>query len=209
MNRVLLVDDLPASLDMLEAAVRRAFPGARCTRADSIQSGLGALRGAAFDLALVDLGLPDGNGAGLIAQISAAQPDCTVVVATIHADDDHVFPALQAGAQGYVLKDESTDWLAAQLVGIAEGRPPLSPAIARRLLQYFHKDSPVEAAAQLSPREREVLVFLAQGIQLAGIATRLGITRHTVADHVKNIYRKLNIGSRAEAALQARKLGLA
>ena len=86
---------------------------------------------------------------------------------------------------------------------------PLSPAVARRLLAHFRQVP--EAPAQgdvLTPREREVLVQLSRGISIAKIAAELGISRHTVGDHVKNLYRKLNITSRAEAALQARHLGL-
>ena len=140
-----------------------------------------------------------------------------MVVATIHDDDDHLFHALQAGAQGYLLKDLPTDWLAAQLRGIAQGQPPLSPAIARRLLRHFQAPALVNAqmpelaapaATDLSTRESEVLGLLAQGVRIADIGVALGISRHTVGDHVKNIYRKLNITSRAEAALQARHLGL-
>ena len=133
-----------------------------------------------------------------------------MVVASIHDDDEHLFQALQAGAQGYLLKDHPTAWLAQQLQGIARGQPPLSPAIARRLLRHFHAAPAAQphAACDLSARERDVLGLLAQGVRIADIGIALGISRHTVGDHVKNIYRKLNIGSRAEAALQARDLGL-
>ena len=138
-----------------------------------------------------------------------------MVVASIHDDDDHLFQALQAGAQGYLLKDHPTAWLALQLRGIAQGQPPLSPAIARRLLRHFQAPPPTPAQSpaapavtDLSARERDVLGLLAQGVRIADIGIALGISRHTVGDHVKNIYRKLNISSRAEAALQARHLGL-
>lgn len=211
MNTVLLVDDLNAALDMLEAAVLLAFPQARCRRARSVADARMAADAGQFDLALVDLSLPDGNGGEVIALLAAAQPECKVIVATIHADDDHLFAALQAGAQGYLLKEEATPWLARQLEGIANGQPPLSPAIARRLLHHFQKPltaQPRRDTTELSTREREVLMLLARGTQIAAIATTLGISRHTVGDHVKNIYRKLNISSRAEAALHARGLGL-
>lgn len=210
MKNVLLVDDLPEALSMLETAVLGAFPQARCVRAGGVAEARRAVAAQRFDLALVDLGLTDGDGLEVIACLSEHQPDCAVVVASIYDDDDHLFQALQAGAQGYLLKDHPADWLARQLQGIFDGQPPLSPAIARKLLQHFQRPQGVSqlTGVELSSREREVLGLLAQGIRIADIAAELSISRHTVGDHVKNIYRKLNISSRAEAALHARSLGL-
>jgi DNA-binding NarL/FixJ family response regulator len=210
MNQVLLVDDLPEALAMLEAAVQQAFPQAQCHRAASVREATQLIAQRPIDLALVDLGLGDGQGHEVIAHLAQAQPSCAVVVATIYGDDDNLFQALQAGAQGYLLKDQSTDWLARQLQAIPQGQLPLSPAVARRLLRHFRQAPPAagEDLAQLSAREREVLGLLAQGVQIADIGVSLSISRHTVGDHVKSIYRKLKIGSRAEAALRARSLGL-
>jgi len=225
-KRVLIVDDLPAALAMVRAAVLEAFAQAQCVEAESVAGATALLTGGSFDLALIDLGLPDGDGVDLIARVARAQPGCLIVVATIYDDDEHLFRALQAGAQGYLLKDQPRDWLARQLHGLAQGLPPLSPAIARRLLRHFQGElanpaGPLEAPGAIRPaaaaapeveltaREREVLSLLAQGARSADIALALGISRHTVGDHVKHIYRKLEIGSRAEAALRARRLGLA
>jgi len=210
MKNVLLVDDLPESLALLGNAVLGAFPQACCTHAACVAEARKAAAAACFDLALIDLGLPDGSGLEVIAFLSERQPDCAVVVASIYDDDDHLFQALQAGAQGYLLKDRPSEWLARQLQGIFDGQPPLSPAIARKLLRHFQRSQPVSPmpSFELSVREREVLSLLAQGIRIADIASGLTISRHTVGDHVKNIYRKLNINSRAEAALHARSLGL-
>lgn len=223
MKRVLLVDDLPDALDIMQAAVRAAFGQAVCVRAESARDGMRQVERERFDLALVDLSLGDGHGCEVIARIAHCQPDCAIVVSTICDDDESLFQALQAGAQGYLLKDHPVDWLAGQLQGIAQGQPPLSPAVARRLLRYFQRRAvdpergqaeggasrARDAAAALSQREREVLGLLAQGMRILEIGAALHISRHTVGDHVKNIYRKLNIGSRAEAALHARRLGLA
>ncbi|MFN5512091.1 MAG: response regulator [Burkholderiales bacterium] len=217
MKDILLVDDLPAALAMLEAAVHEAFANARCQRTTGVREACRAIENAQFDLALVDLALGDGHGLEVIGQLVKTQPHCAIVVSTIYDDDDNLFQALKAGAQGYLLKDRNTGWLAGQLQGIAQGQPPLSPAVARRLLRHF-QDTPTLAATAtktpsvtsvaLTPREREVLGLLAQGVHIADISLTLGISRHTVGDHVKNLYRKLNISSRAEAALRARGLGL-
>ena len=216
MNHILVVDDLSDALAMLQDAIGAAFGPVPCTLVRSVREALGVIdSGTPFDLALVDLALGDGSGLALIERLAQRQPQCAVVVASIHDDDDHLFQALQAGAQGYLLKDHPTAWLALQLRGIAQGQPPLSPAIARRLLRHFQAPPPTPAQSpaapavtDLSARERDVLGLLAQGVRIADIGIALGISRHTVGDHVKNIYRKLNISSRAEAALQARHLGL-
>ena len=218
MKQILLVDDLADALDLLQDAVLVAFGPVPCTFARSVRQALAVLEkadrdGLRFDLALVDLALGDGSGLQVIAQLAQRQPGCAVVVASIHDGDEHLFQALQAGAQGYLLKDHPSDWLARQLQGISQGQPPLSPAIARRLLRHFQTPVVVQSlevteASRLSVRETEVLGLLAQGVRIVDIGIALGISRHTVGDHVKNIYRKLNISSRAEAALQARQLGL-
>jgi len=220
MREILLVDDLPEALHLLEQTVRAAFPAAFCTRASGVKDAWAACQRLNFDLALVDLHLGDGHGVEVISHLSEHQPTCTVVVATIFDDDEHLFRALQAGAHGYVLKDRDPHWLQGQLLGIAQGQPPLSPAIARRLIQHFHTGTPSsirqtrpsatasEPSLDLTAREREVLGLLAQGVHIHEIARQLGLSRHTVGDHVKNLYRKLNISSRAEAALHARGLGL-
>lgn len=218
MKNVLLVDDLPEALAILQEAIRNAFPAAECTLAHGVADATARAGAQQFDLALVDLSLADGHGVDVIATLAKLQPACTIVVSTIHDDDDNLFQALQAGAQGYLLKDHPIHWLSLQLLGIADGQPPLSPPIARKLLRHFQSSAPA-APAQMTPtmapevglsaREREVLGLLAQGVRLADIGSNLGISRHTAGDHVKSIYRKLNITSRAEAALHARGLGLA
>lgn len=213
MKNVLLVDDLPDALAIVQAAVQAAFAGAQCTLARGAHEALRCIEAQPFELALVDLQLGDGHGRDVIARLAQHQPGCAIVVSTIHDDDENLFQALQTGAQGYLLKDHPIPWLATQLQGIAQGQPPLSPAIARRLLRHFQapRAPQVQAPAQegLSQREREVLGLLAQGVRIADIGQALGISRHTVGDHVKAIYRKLGISSRAEAALQARGMGLA
>ena len=207
--KALILEDMPESQEMLCEVAALAFPGIACICVADVRSAL-AQCSECFQLALVDLSLPDGSGNEVIRKLAEACPGCTIVVATIFDDDDHLFPALRAGAQGYLLKDEAPELLAKQLQGIREGHPPLSPSVARRMLGHFREEESRRSMAQevLSPREREVLGQLGRGISIAAIAQEMGISHHTVGDHVKNIYRKLNISSRAEAALQARNMGL-
>lgn len=206
--KALILEDMPESQEMLCEIAATAFPGITCVCVADVKSAL-AQTTDCFHLALIDLSLPDGSGSEVIQKLAVSCPSCTIVVATIFDDDEHLFPALRAGAHGYLLKDEAPELLARQLQGIREGRPPLSPSVARRMLQHFREQPDIaQSQAQLSPREREVLGLLARGISIAAIAQEMGISHYTVGDHVKNIYRKLNISSRAEAALQARNMGL-
>lgn len=208
--KALILEDMPESQEMLLEVAETAFPGITCVCVADVHSALTQCS-TCFQLALIDLSLPDGSGNEVIRKLAEECPACTIVVATIFDDDDHLFPALRAGAHGYLLKDEAPELLAKQLQGIREGHPPLSPSVARRMLGYFREQETQRPNTNiaLSTREREVLCQLARGISISTIAQEMGISHHTVGDHVKNIYRKLNISSRAEAALLARNLGLA
>lgn len=209
MQRGFILEDLPSAAEWLRQALIAAFPDIEVTAVGDIASARAALRGLEPDIALLDLGLPDGNGLDIIDWLKRERPTCQSVVTTVFADDYHLFPALRAGAVGYLLKEQPQDRIAASLRGIVGGEPPLSPAIARRLLQAF---APVEATGEveqrLSPRERETLCLIAKGYKLPDVATQLGVTRNTAAGFIKAVYRKLNVSSRAEATLEAARLGL-
>jgi DNA-binding NarL/FixJ family response regulator len=149
----------------------------------------------------------------VVAALREQQPEAQSVVVTIHDDDEHLFPALQAGAFGYVLKEQARELIAEQLNRMSQGEPPLSPSIARRVIAYFAAQARPQAKdtiphVQLTDRENEVLLRVAKGFTLPEIGVQLNLSRHTIADYVKQIYRKLNVSSRAEAALEAQRLGL-
>jgi DNA-binding NarL/FixJ family response regulator len=147
-----------------------------------------------------------------VTKLRDLQPDAQSVVVTIHDDDEHLFPALQAGAFGYILKEQARELITVQLQRISQGEPPLSPSIARRVMAHFSAKAKPQANAMptvnLTDRESEVLLRVAKGYTLPEIGVQLGLSRHTIADYVKQIYRKLNVSSRAEAALEAQRLGL-
>ncbi len=217
MKKILLLEDLPEIRAWLKTLALQVFPGAQISESARIQDALELVNTVRFDVAMVDLGLPDGSGVEVVQALREKQPDVQSVVVTIHDDDDHLFPALQAGAFGYLLKEQSREQLAEQLQRIAQGEPPLSPSIARRVIQYFTaqaRQKPVQEPdnvtphVQLTDRENEVLLRVAKGFTLPEIGLQLNLSRHTIADYVKQIYRKLNVSSRAEAALEAQRLGL-
>lgn len=204
----LVLDDLAASRAWLREALAAAFPAASIREATCLGDALGMISPAP-DIALIDLGLPDGSGLQLIEALRAKGAATVCVVATVFDDDAHLFPALRAGADGYVLKDMPREDLALLLTGIASGQPPLSPSIARRLLRHFSPAvQPASSACGLTARETDVLRLIAKGLTVPEAARTLGLSRHTLAGYVKDIYRKLSVGSRAEATLEANRLGL-
>lgn len=162
-------------------------------------------------IALVDLGLPDGSGDAIIAEL-ASDSNATCIVTTIFEDDGNVMRALGAGAQGYLLKGDDISSIEERLRGLERGEVPVSPQIARKLLERFRQPirafQPSEFDVALTQRETDVLRAIGRGLTIAEAAHALGIGSHTVGTHVKNIYRKLNIASRAEAAIEAAKRGL-
>lgn len=212
MNHILLLEDIPEIRAWLKALIKQVFANAQITECSRVQDALALVNGQRFTLALLDLGLPDGSGVEVIAALREKQPEVQSVIVTIHDDDEHLFPALQAGAFGYLLKEQSRELLVEQLQRMSGGEPPLSPSIARKVIAYFaaqvKKPASLLHEVSLTDRETEVLLRVAKGYTLPEIGVQLGLSRHTIADYVKQIYRKLNVSSRAEAALEAQRLGL-
>jgi DNA-binding NarL/FixJ family response regulator len=212
MKNILLLEDLPEIRAWLKVLTLQVFPDAQISEAARVHDALGLVSAMKFDLALIDLGLPDGSGVDVVAALRESQPEAQSVVVTIHDDDDHLFPALQAGAFGYVLKEQAREHIAEQLSRMSQGEPPLSPSIARKVIAFFaSQNKPAKdniPHVSLTDRENEVLLRVAKGFTLPEIGVQLNLSRHTIADYVKQIYRKLNVSSRAEAALEAQRLGL-
>jgi len=231
-DRALIVEDLDEPREWLAELLPRALPEVRrVDRAATLAQARERMREYAYGLALVDWGLPDGTSEELISELVAARPGAAVIVATIHDNDTHVFPALRAGATGYILKSQPSAVVVSQLQRIRLGEPALSPSIALRMLQYF-RDLPAalhagpapagavppmmppgqpdddEPLRQLTQREVEVLRLIGKGYKVPEAAGLLGISAHTVTSYVRDIYRKLGISSRAEAAVEAARRGL-
>jgi DNA-binding NarL/FixJ family response regulator len=213
MNHILLLEDIPEIRAWLKVLIHQVFANAQITECSRVQDALLQVNQQRFTLALLDLGLPDGSGVDVVAALREKQPEVQSVIVTIHDDDEHLFPALQAGAFGYLLKEQARELLVEQLQRISQGEPPLSPSIARKVIAHFTSQKRPQASTllmevSLTERETEVLLRVAKGFTLPEIGVQLGLSRHTIADYVKQIYRKLNVSSRAEAALEAQRLGL-
>jgi DNA-binding NarL/FixJ family response regulator len=213
-EQALIVEDILATRQWLTGLVHTAFERAgvyfasdlRTARAWFAEGGAAERR----TIALIDIGLPDGSGIDLIREVSTAHPHVQLVVTTIYDDDAHLMQAMAAGADSYLLKDRPADELVALLRRIGDGEAALSPPMARRLLDHFRRHATFMTAGaaesgepDLSARESEVLGMIARGLTLNEAGKALGISRSTVASHVKTVYRKLGVTSRAEAALEA------
>ncbi len=185
-----------------------ALDGITVLEAETIGAAKVILEDNIINLALLDINLPDGSGIDLARDITATSNDTYIVMTTIFDDDKHLFAALKAGAKGYLLKEQPREQLIQRIQGILKGEPPLSPSIARRILTYFQDAQAEKPESCLSKREEEVLTLAAKGYKTKEISKMLEISLNTSAGYLKSIYRKLNISSRAEATLEATKLGL-
>ena len=208
MKRVLLVEDVAETRRWLAALVIAAFPQAQVTEAATLRAGMLAIRDG-FDLALIDLGLPDGSGLEVLRALRQSQTGALCLVTTVMGDDASIVAALSSGADGYLLKEQPEEVLLRQLRQLSLGIPALSPAIARRIMEHFRLTGPAALPeADLTAREREVLALIGRGMRNTEVAAALGLADTTVAGYIKAVYRKLGISSRAEASWHATRMGL-
>lgn len=210
MKHILLVEDELSTQIWFSELLREAFGKVRIIIADAIHQAQELVYEYPFNLAIVDIYLPDGQGFEFIRKIKPVKPGLFCVVVTAFDDSKTIFDALSAGADGYLLKSQDKDKLVRQLQDITDGSPPLSPSVARRIIKHFDTSSKAHMRSEvpLTQREKEVLQHIAKGMTRIEIAQGLGIKPGTVAGYIKRVYEKLNITSRAQAALEARRLGL-
>lgn len=211
-QKVLLLEDHPDAQQWLSDAVKIAFGDDTQIEVTSLVKESLALEGSnSYDLIVADLHLPDGTGTRLVKQAKMKPNPCYCVVATIFSDNQHLFPALKAGVDGYLLKDEGKEDIAKMLQGILEGKPPISAMVAQQMLQHFHEGIAVEGADDcllLTNREREILLYISKGMSTKECADLMSISYHTASEHIQNVYRKLGVHSRAEATLEAVRMGI-
>lgn len=209
--RVLIADDHPMFRDGLAALVNRVDDLSVVGEATSGDEAVRLAAETQPDVILMDLKMPGLSGIDATRQIVATSPHIRVLVITMFEDDHLVFTALRAGARGYVLKDGDEEELLRAIRAVASGEAIFSPTIAQRLIDYFASPWPTVPAhlfPELTEREREILNLIAQGRSNAEIAQRLFLSPKTVANHVSNIFSKLQVADRAEAIVRAREAGL-
>jgi DNA-binding NarL/FixJ family response regulator len=178
--------------------------------AETYQEGR-ALLERELDVLLVDLGLPDGSGLDLIT-LSQEKKALRTLVLSVFGDVRHVVQAIERGADGYILKGAESIEIKAAIEIVQSGGAPISPAVAGHILARVRRSEASsqagKATSNLTPREIEVLTHLAKGLSYKDVAAIEGLSYHTVADHVKAIYRKLAVNSRSEAVFEAVQTGL-
>jgi len=215
LSSILIIDDDAASLARLARLVAElpADQAPQINTAPDLVEARALLQAHHFDLALVDMQLPDGTGIELIGWMQQHEPQLQAVIVSAFAEEETIFAALRAGAVGYLLKDRDDIELTVALRSLQRGGAPIDPMIARRILALLPATqlpvaAPPATNVHLSERELGILAHVAQGYGNREIAELLGLSRLTIEAHTRNIYRKLAVGSRTAAVYEARAMGL-
>lgn len=208
--RVVVVEDDAATRKMLVNALETDVDYKVVAEFSEGRSAVASIKEIKPDLLLVDLGLPDISGIQIIREIGATYPKCDILVITTFGDDHSIFSALEAGARGYLLKGVTAEELRRDIRHLRDGGSPLSPSIARKLLDRLSADKsertgPSNDDVLLTPRETEVLQLIGQGLSYNETAAHCKVTNATVHAHLKSIYRKLAVHSNTEAVYEGRR----
>lgn len=218
LRRVIIVEDDPRlrahARDALNAAGGMAIVGEAGSLAEAMP-----LAELAPDLVLLDLGLPDGHGSAFIDALREAASGCRILVFTVFEDRASVVNSLRAGADGYILKDSTAEQLVAHVEATLAGETPVSARAARHLLAILREQDdddgaspppPAERPAYppLSPREKELLEYLARGLSRKEAARVMQLSPYTVAEYIQGIFRKMQVRTRGEAVFEALQAGM-
>lgn len=211
---VLVVEDDTATRERFSRVISGHPQLELVGEAADLQTGLSQLLDLKPDVLLMDLDLPDGNGMSLLEEIISSQLNTEAMVISVFGDERHVIRAIEAGAGGYLLKDGGADQITNAILQLVAGGAPISPSIARHLLKRFRHDEQAEQNKTENPmepltgREKEILDFVSHGYTAQEIAARNNISIHTVNTHIRNIYGKLAVNTRAEAIMKAVQHGI-
>jgi len=213
--RVLIADDHALFREGVHAILKSVPDIEIVGEAGTGQEALTLASNLTPDVILMDIQMPDLNGVEATQRILKSQPEAGIIIVTMLEDDDSLFSAMRAGARGYVLKGADKAEMLKSIRAVAEGEALFGPAIAARLLNFFHdkpsqpkSESPSPPFPELTDREREILACIARGDTNSEIAEQLTISLKTVRNHVSSIFNKLQVTNRAQAALRARDAGL-
>jgi DNA-binding NarL/FixJ family response regulator len=214
---VAIIEDDKVFLERVSAVIGQSSYCKLVGVAHDFESGTRLIKETAIHVCIVDLGLPDGDGCDLIAMGRALGLSTNLVTLSVFGDDNHVMRAIEAGAVGYVLKDDPEDYIINSIIAVNNGGSVINPMVARNILQkLLGTPSPAPAIEHvpsddvptLSERERQVLELLSRGSTITIIASTLNISTHTVNMHLRSIYRRLAVNSRSEAIYVANQKGI-
>jgi DNA-binding NarL/FixJ family response regulator len=206
-------DDLIVQLRLKNILLGLGYPAETLLFAANLAQAQKNLAAHSIALALVDLGLADGNGLDFIQNMRLAQPNSLILVISAWSTQTAILNAIQAGATGYVLKERDDLEVSLAITSVLRGGAPIDPFIAGNILKIIlklsvHSSSTALSSPLLSNRELQILQLIAQGLSNKEIADQLYLSRYTVECHVKHIYRKLSVSNRAKAINTARTIGL-
>lgn len=208
--RIMICDDHAVVREGLRALITTEPDMEVVAEAADGERGLAAYRSTIPDVALIDMVMPRVDGLETIRAIKGEFPQARILVLTSFAEDDMVFPAIKAGALGYLLKDSSPDELLRAIRDVNRGEASLHPSIARRLIQELSQPTSLPPTPEpLTEREVEVLKLVARGYSNEDIADALVVSERTARGHVSSILSKLHLANRTQAALYALREGLA
>jgi DNA-binding NarL/FixJ family response regulator len=208
--RTAIVEDDPASRKMIVSLLQADPNYVVVAEFAEGKAAIAALSQLALDIALVDIGLPDISGIEVIRNVKRVCPQCNVMVITTFGDEKTITSALEAGADGYLLKGTPLEELKRDIAALRDGGSPLSPMIARKLLNRLQTATAEEkpdagGETALTRREQEILEMIAKGFSYAETSAICGISAATVHSHLKSVYRKLEVHSKTEAVYEARR----
>jgi len=201
--KVAIVDDDEGIRTSLAALIRRAPTLRLSGDYGNAESALEEIPRRPPDVVLMDINLPGMNGVECVRQLKTALPSVQVLMLTVYEDSDSLFNSLKAGASGYLLKRTASAKLIDAIRDVHTGGSPMTPQLARRVVQYFSKPSDSESpVSNLTPGERDFLDQLAKGYAYKEIADRMNISIDTVRSYVRTVYEKLHVHSRTEAVVK-------
>ncbi len=201
-TRIMIVEDDPTVLQRFTRMIVNSAHFQLMFTCNNVATAIKALNEFQdqTDVLLVDLGLPDGSGLEVIQLAAHLRPQMHIMVISVFGDEKHVIAAIEAGASGYILKDDDHTEVEQAILQLCAGGSPISPAVASHLLKRLR---PETEAVKLTKTELEVLRMIAKGFTAQEVAEMKSVSYHTITSHIKNIYGKLHITSRAEAVHEA------
>jgi len=218
---VLLLEDEKPTRQHLVGVIEKDPHLSLFAEASNCAEAKAALARGKPDILVADINLPDGCGISVIRHALNKYSDLEAIVITICGDEQNVVNALEAGATGYLLKDQALKEIGQAIAALMRGETAISPKVARFLLKRFKKENAINQSSKLAKlhqdhntefsltaREHEVLNLISKGYRYNEIANSLGVSTNTIRAHIRNIYKKLSVGSRSEAVFEATKMGI-
>jgi DNA-binding NarL/FixJ family response regulator len=200
---VAIVEDNTAVSDSLKKVIEESGEYSCVAVCPNAEVALKQVPKAEPDVVIMDIELPEMSGIECTARLKRLLPETQILILTVYKNSDLIFKALEAGASGYLLKRSTSDEILDAIRDVREGGAPMSGEIARKVVQYFRKPTAANPEIQsLTPREEEILSFLAEGYTSKEIGDKLSISYDTVCSHLRHIYDKLHVRSRTQAVIK-------